>query len=172
MSTTIVSSHNVVVRLLSALVLAALAGSVPPVSSAVTRLDYTFKTRQGPTTSHPHPPPGGRGDTYDSSLVLKNAGIAQFGKGQHAPVGAMRFTYTIRQQCTSFAVKCVATADFETVTTLPGGTVVAGGKSISIASRNIRIPVIGGTGRYKGAKGTVTISPTSTQISTYRLTVP
>ena len=159
-------------RLLSALAVAALALTLTAASSAVTKLYYTFKTRQGPTTSHPHPPPGGRGDTYDSSLVLKNAGIAQLGKGRHAQVGAMRFTYTIRKQCASFAPTCVATADFETVTTLPGGTVVAGGKSISIASRNIRIPVLGGTGRYRGATGTVTISPTSTEISTYRLMVP
>ena len=160
------------IRVLSALAVGALAFSLTAASSAVTKLDYTFKTRQGPTTSHPHPPPGGRGDTYDSSLVLENAGIAQFGKGRHAQVGAMRFIYTIRRQCTSFAATCVATADFETVTTLPGGTVVAGGTAISIASRNIRIPVLGGTGRYKGATGAVTISPTSTEISTYRLTVP
>ena len=151
-------------RVLSALAVGALAFSLTAASSAVTKLDYTFKTRQGPTTSHPHPPPGGRGDTYDSSLVLENAGIAQFGKGRHAQVGAMRFIYTIRRQCTSFAATCVAT--------LPGGTVVAGGTAISIASRNIRIPVLGGTGRYKGATGAVTISPTSTEISTYRLTVP
>ena len=49
---------------------------------------------------------------------------------------------------------------------------LADGKAISIATPNIRIPVTGGTGRFRGARGSVTISPSSTAISTYRLTVP
>ncbi len=159
-------------RRLSALVCAVVA-SVSFAAGAVagSTLRFTVKTVQGPTAAHPHPPAGGVGDTYVSSLKLVNAGIAQLGKGARAKVGTMQFTYTIRKQCTSFTRTCVATADFNTVTTLPGGKVVANGKAISIANPTITIPVVGGTGHFAGARGTVTISPTSTKLSTYKLTL-
>jgi hypothetical protein len=154
--------------LLVALLAAALAQS----ASASRSLVFTVKTKQGPTVAHPHPPAGGVGDSYDSSLVLANGGIRQFGRAAHALVGTMQFTYTIRKQCTSFSPRCLATADFTTVTSLPGGTVNASGRSISIANPEIVIPVTGGTGRYKDAHGTVSISPTSEKLSTYRLRLP
>lgn len=156
-----------------ALPAAALAALVLlPLSNAATTVSYTFKTRRGPAVRHAHPPRGAVGDSYDSTLVLRNAGLAQLGAGRHARVGSMQLGYTIRRQCTAFAKKCVATADFDTVTRLPGGKVLAGGRSISIATPNIRIPVTGGTGRFDNARGWVTISPSSTRISTYVLTLP
>jgi hypothetical protein len=158
------------VRVVSVAALAALV--LVPLSAASTTVSYTFKTRQGPTVHRPHPPSGAVGDSYRQTLVLRNAGIAQLGAGGHAEVGSMELRYTIRKQCTSFAKRCVATADFETVTKLPGGDVLAAGRSISIATPNIRIPVTGGTGRFARARGWVTISPRSTRISTYRLTLP
>ncbi|HEY4348895.1 MAG TPA: hypothetical protein VGM80_15030, partial [Gaiellaceae bacterium] len=75
-------------------------------------------------------------------------------------------------QCTSFGRQCASTADFDTVTMLPGGTVIASGKAISISRPTITIPVVGGTGRYEGARGTITISPSSTKFSTFRLIIP
>ena len=129
------------------------------------------KTTQGPTVTQPHAPPGGVGDTFNSSLKLVIL-TAQLGKAAGSTLGTMHFQYTIRKQCTSFGKTCVATADFETVTMLPGGTVIANGKALSIAHPSITIPVVGGTGRYAGARGTVTISPSSTKTSTYKLTLP
>jgi hypothetical protein len=161
---------NGAVRALLPAAVAALVLS--PLSAASTKLTYVFKTRSGPTTTHAHAPKGPVGDTFASRLVLRNAGLAQLGAGRHATVGSMKLSYTIRKQCTAFTGHCVATADFTTVTTLPGGKVTADGKSISIAGTNIRIPVTGGTGRFAGARGSVTISPTSTKISTYELTLP
>jgi hypothetical protein len=161
---------NAWVKPLSAAAVAVLVFA--PLSAASARLSYTFKTRQGVIAHHAHPPGGGAGDTYESSLALRNAGIAQLGLGSHANAGSMKLGYTIRRQCRAFTKSCVATADFHTVTTLPGGTVLADGKAISIATPEIRIPVTGGTGRFRGARGLVTISPASTRISTYRLTVP
>jgi len=155
---------------LPAVALAALA--LIPLSGAATKVTYTFKTRQGTPSHHVHPPSGAIGDTYDSTLVLRNAGIAQLGAGRHARAGSMKLTYTIRRQCTAFSKRCVATADFATITTLPGGKVLAGGRSISIATPSIRIPVTGGTGRFAHVRGSVTISPSSTRISTYELTLP
>ena len=157
-----------------ALAVAALAALVLiPLSAASTKVTYTFKTRQSGATAHQaHPPSGAVADTYRSTLVLRNAGLAQLGAGRHAKVGSMELGYTIRKQCTAFSKRCVATADFDTTTTLPGGKVLAGGRSISIAAPNIRIPVTGGTGRFEHARGWVTISPSSTRISTYELTLP
>jgi hypothetical protein len=160
----------VAVRALAVAAFAALV--LIPLSTASKAVSYTFKTRQGPTVHHAHPPSGAVGDRYESRLVLRNAGIAQLGAGRHDKVGSMELGYTIRKQCTAFAKRCVATADFDTTTTLPGGKVLAGGRSISIATPNIRLPVTGGTGRFEHARGWVTISPSSTRISTYELELP
>ncbi|HEY4348821.1 MAG TPA: hypothetical protein VGM80_14650, partial [Gaiellaceae bacterium] len=73
---------------------AALAGLVAASGVAASPLVFTVKTRQGPTAVHPHPPLGGVGDSYVSSLRLVNAGIPLFGKGRHSTVGTMQFTYT------------------------------------------------------------------------------
>jgi len=150
----------------------ALGSLLVPTGFAGGVLTFTVKTRQGPTTAHPHPPSGGVGDSYASSLELLNRKVAQLGKPAHSPVGTMEFTYTIRKQCMSFEVTCVATADFATVSLLPGGTVLASGRSIPISDPTITIPVTGGTGRYAGATGTVTISPSSRKTSTYELMLP
>jgi hypothetical protein len=156
---------------LAVTVAAAVAAALAPVGLAGNALVITAKTTQGPTVTHPHAPPGGVGDTFDSSLKLVTL-TSQLGKAAGSTLGTMRFEYTIRKQCTSFTKTCVATADFETVTTLPGGTVTANGKALSIARPWITIPVVSGTGRYAGAHGTVTISPSSTKTSTYKLTLP
>ena len=84
----------------------------------------------------------------------------------------MRLSYTIRKAVLGFTTECVATADFATVTTLPGGTVLAGGNAISIATPEHQDPRDRGNRPLQGRRGRVTISPSSTQISTYRLTLP
>ena len=141
---------NGAMRLLLVAVLAAVAASS---ASASRSLVFTVKTKQGPTVAHAHPPAGGVGDSYDSSLALANAGLPQLGRPARASVGTMQFTYTIRKQCTSFSPKCVATADFTTVTTLPGGTVKAAGKSISIAQPGDRDPRHRRHGPLQGCAG-------------------
>jgi len=161
------------VRVLLAVAVSVAALLSAPLSEASAKLSYTFKTHQGPTAHLPHPPAGTVGDTFDSTLVLRNAGLAQLGAGRRAKVGSMRLSFTIRKACTGFTnAKCDARADIATVSTLPGGKVLAGGRSVSIVSASIRVPVTAGTGRYKGVRGWVTISPSSSQISTFELTVP
>jgi hypothetical protein len=165
--------ENGVVRMVLLVGLLAAVGAVLAAGARpATTLSFTVKTKQGPTSMHPHPPVGAVGDRFDSSLRLVNGPFPQLGRRAHAVVGRMAFTYTIRRQCTSFRRRCVATADFDTVTTLPGGTVIANGRGISIAHPMIDIPVVGGTGRYRGVRGSVAISPTSSKVSTYRLTLP
>jgi hypothetical protein len=162
-------------RLLGALVLAVLSGWVSlGGASAANPVVFNHKKTPGP------PPPASAtglhasevGETFVSSLALANAGSPQLGRGAWAQVGTMRFSYTIRRQCAAFGPLCDATADFATVSALPGGTLIAGGRAISIAYQTITIPVIGGTGRYAGARGTVTISPSSRKVSVYRLELP
>ena len=133
-------------------------------ATASPRLALTFKTRQGPAVHRPGPPSGPIGDTFESSLVLRNAGIAQLGGASHARIGSMDLSYTLRKQCTAFASTCVATADFATVTTLPGGSVLAGGRSISIAAPTIRIPVTGGTGRFAEQPGEAVVRPQGKEV--------
>ena len=160
-------------RLLTAAVCAVLAAALFAAGAVAERtLAFTLEETQGPTAAHPHPPAGEVGDTFVSSLALTNAAAPQLGKRPWASVGTMQFTYTIRHECASLGTRCVPTADFDTVTTLPGGTVVADGHALSIARPTITIPVVDGTGRYAGARGTVTISPTSTKVSRYKLTLP
>jgi hypothetical protein len=152
---------------------AALLVTVPAYGAeAGSTLTFSFKTRQGPTMVEAHPPSGEVGDTFESSLSLVNRKTRQFGLAPRAVAGAMRFSYTIRHQCAAFTPSCIATADFATVSTLPGGTLVANGSRISIAQPTITIPVVGGTGRYKEARGTISISPGSTKRSVFTLTLP
>jgi hypothetical protein len=164
--------ENGSVRAISTVALVvALGAFLGPAGLAGHSLTFTVGTRQGPTIAHPRPP-GGAGDWYASSLQLLNRTAAQLGKPAHSRVGMMEFTYTIRKQCPSLKGTCVATADFDTVSMLPGGTVLASGTSLSISATTITIPVTGGTGRYAGASGTVTISPSSRKLSTYQLELP
>ena len=101
-----------------------------------------------------------------------NRKAPQLGLAPHAVAGSMRLNYTIRHQCAAFTPSCTETADFATTSTLPGGTVVANGSRISIAQSTITIPVVGGTGRYKGVTGTISISPSSTKRSVFTLRLP
>ncbi len=117
----------------------------------------------------PHPPSGQAGDTFDSSLELVNRASAQLGLGAHDAVGWMRLSYTVRHQCASAAPSCIPRADFMTVSTLPGGTVIANGKGISTESSTITIPIVAGTGSYRGARGTLLLGPSW---STYALVLP
>jgi hypothetical protein len=161
------------VRAISTLTLAVVGGALlAPTGLAGRRVTFAVSTRQGPTVAHPHAPAGGAGDWYGSSLELLNRRLAQLGKPAHARVGTMEFRYTIRKQCAASDRTCIATADIDTVSVLPGGTVLASGKSIPISATTITIPVTGGTGRYAGAAGTVTISPSSRKLSTYALELP
>jgi hypothetical protein len=135
---------------------------------------YQLRTTQGPTSvtaaSHTPAVSGSEvGETFASTLTLRNGPSPQLGRAAWATVGTMRFSYRIHRQCSALGPLCAATADFQTVTSFPGGSLLASGQQISIASPTITIPVLGGTGIYAGARGTVTISPSELKIATYRL---
>jgi hypothetical protein len=167
---------NVGMRLVRRLVLAAAAAcALAAAASAATPLAFTLRTTQGPTSvaTAAHAASSSlAGEAYVSTLTLLNGATPQLGKRAWAQVGTMRFSYVMRKHCTSYGTVCDKTADFSTVSVLPGGTVLASGEAISIAHPTITIPVVGGTGRYAGASGTVTISPSSTKINVYKLQLP
>jgi len=149
-----------------------LAAAFATSGSGASTLVVTVNTLQGATTTHAHPPAGGTGDTSVSSLLFINGRKPAWGKGPLAPIGSMTFTYTIRSQCTSFGSTCTSTADIASVSKLPDGTITASGKRVSISSPTIKLTVTNGTRRYAGARGTLTMGPSSTKTNIYRLTLP
>ena len=103
------------------------------------------------------------GDTIASTDRLVNA-KAQFGLRSGAAIGSDRgrFTYTSTHSAT-----------YAGEATLPGGTVTLRGAVLVRADGRLMIPVVGGSGRYRGATGFVTIGPGKKRVlNTYDLNVP
>lgn len=115
--------------------------------------------------NHDLPPKGpSKGDTVFYKDDLVNA-AAQFGKKVGAKVGADQGTMTFTGK---------ASAVFKGFATLPGGTVTLDGRvGAAPDGKSIVIPVTGGTGRYKGARGFVLVGPGKLRsLNTYALTFP
>ena len=87
-------------------------------------------------------------------------------------MGRMSFTWgPLHGVCSSSAAGCNGTTNIFTVTSLPGGTISAGGNNVSL-SKGIVVPVTGGTGIFKGVKGTIQIAPASVAEDVFNLTLP
>src|SRR5213080_1764647 len=88
-------------------------------------------------------------DTVDSRDRLLNA-TRQFGLRTGARIGSDhgRFTYTSTHS-----------ASYTGEASLPGGTVTVRGVVLVRADGRLMIPVVGGSGKYKGATGFLTIGP-------------
>ena len=104
------------------------------------------------------------GDKVFTTSRLQNA-VAQLGRPKGAVVGSDRATLTIRG---SDSVLVDGSA------TLRGGTIRFHG--LITSANTTRIPVVGGTGRFAGARGTVTTAALSRNglraSNVYRLTLP
>ncbi len=103
----------------------------------------------------------GIGDTIWSTSILSNA-VAQFGRAKGATVGidAGRATHLGTKS-----------EQVDVVATLPGGTIHIKGRSRRAGATGV-LPVVGGTGLYAGAHGTLSVrdipgGPRSTNV--YRL---
>jgi hypothetical protein len=102
------------------------------------------------------------GDTETSTSRLVNA-RAQFGKPNGAAVGSDRGTVTYTGP---------HSARMKAVTKLPGGTLVVSGPIESLGGNTVSIAVVGGTGIFAGAQGSLTILPPTsakTAVNVYRL---
>jgi hypothetical protein len=97
------------------------------------------------------------GDSVFSTSRLRNA-VAQFGRARGAIVGSDRGTARLVS---------ATRATVDGVASLPGGTLHFRGRLRST------IPVVGGTGRFAGARGTLRVTATSrrdTALNVYTLT--
>ena len=105
----------------------------------------------------------GKGDTVADRDRLLNA-APQFGKRKGAAVGTDSTTTTFTS---------THTAVISGTVTLPGGTLTIRGELIGLTKGGLVAPVVGGTGRYAKATGTVTVGPgTDHVLNTYRLVIP
>ena len=133
----------------------------------------TFKVRliQEATYRHPHPPAGDPGDTFSTTLRLFAIGNV-LGFPNNTPMGTMAFTWgPLNGSCSSNAAACNGTTTILTTTKLPGGTITANGKNISL-SNGIILPIQSGTGVFKGVKGKVFVAPGGNHVDIFKLVMP
>jgi hypothetical protein len=104
-----------------------------------------------------------KGDVYSTKDALRNQ-VAQLGRAKGAIVGHDSVRGTLLSPH-------VASVTVRTV--LPGGTVRARG-TVTASQKRLQIRVVGGTGRFAGARGLVVERVLSSvrAIDTYRLQLP
>jgi hypothetical protein len=108
------------------------------------------------------PPKGtSKGDTIQQRNRLLNTS-ARFGRPKGAVVGSDHGTMTFTS---------AHAASYSGVVVLPGGTVKLKGTVVSLAGNMLVIPVVGGTGRFAHAHGSLLVgSGGKRTLNTYRLT--
>jgi hypothetical protein len=139
-------------------------------SKKASKMNITLKIIQGVTVRHPHPPAGDAGDVFSVELTLltiKN----DFDAAPNTRVGNMSFSYLLHGSCSVAGNGCKGTVDIETMTKLPGGTITAIAKATPIKQPFV-VAIKSGTGRFKGAKGTVVIAPDGAARNVYNITLP
>jgi hypothetical protein len=151
----------------------ALAASLAATSQGAKSGPLSFQVTlvQEATIRHPHPPAGDAGDTFSTTLKLNAVGTV-LGFPNGTPMGTMAFTWgPLNGSCSTNAAQCNGTTNILTVTKLPGGTITANGVNLSLA-KGIILPVQGGTGIFKGVKGTVIVAPGGNHIDVFKLIMP
>jgi hypothetical protein len=111
---------------------------------------YSDRAPKGPST----------GDVFRGRFRLFNV-VPQFGRKAGAAVGTEHSTLTFTSS---------TSATIGGVVALPGGTLVYRGAG-RIGS-STPIPVVGGTGRFARARGTLVVGNGTSPLNTYRLTLP
>ena len=116
-----------------------------------------------------HAPKGypNKGDVVRETSTLRNA-VAQFDRPKGAIVGSDVWITTI-------VIPPFGTADVKAATTVPGGTIRAVG-TVTATQMTGTFRVVGGTGKYAGARGTLSlrnINPSGSRaVIVYRLQLP
>jgi hypothetical protein len=111
---------------------------------------YSDRTPKGPS----------KGDVFRGRFRLLNV-VPQFGQKAGARVGTEHSTLTFRTS---------TTASISGVVSLPGGTLTYRGTG-RIGS-SAPIPVVSGTRRFAGARGSLVVGNGTSPLNTYRLTLP
>ena len=151
-----------IARVVAAGGLAILALSFPLQASAARTMVIRLTSVTTSVKPHDVAPTGvSKGDNYLATSRLLNR-VPQFGKPKGAVVGTDRGTLTILTKTTGKSAG---------VAKLPGGTIRFQGSGRLGTSSTI--PVVGGTGDFKGAHGTLLVNQLgNTTYNTYRLTLP
>ena len=133
-------------------------------------LTFSVSLIQEATYRHVHPP-GHANDTFSTMLKLNAIGtVLGFPNGTR--MGTMAFNWgPLNGSCSSSSAFCSGTTNIQTVTTLPGGTITAGSQHVSVGN-GITVPVEGGTGIFKGVKGTVYVAPGGDHVDIFKLQMP
>jgi hypothetical protein len=108
-----------------------------------------------------------RGTSAGDKVIQRNRlvnTVRQFGKPRGTHVGSDQGTVTWTSPHTE---------RYEGTATLPGGTLRVRGDVRLILGGGIRIPVVGGTGRYRSATGMLYVSEGEQRtLNVYRITLP
>jgi hypothetical protein len=131
----------------------------------------TFRIFQTATIRTPGPPAGDAGDVFTTTLILYNT-ADQVGRKTGANVGNMKFSYTLQGACSTSGSGCKGTADITTVSKLPGGTITASSPKVPLSKTPYVVTVTGGTGSWKGVKGTIQVAPAGDALNIYKLVLP
>jgi hypothetical protein len=115
------------------------------------------------TKSHDKPPKGtSQGDRVEFTDRLLNT-VPQFGKATNAQVGTDKGTMTFTG---------AHTARLDGEANLPGGKILFAGEVTVLPDDSITVPVVGGTGKYENASGTLLVGAGSKRApNTYRLVI-
>jgi hypothetical protein len=126
----------------------------------------TIKVTSVTIALHRHdvrPKGASKGDTVVDHDRLLNA-VAQFGKKKGAPVGADNTTTTFTGP---------HSATIKGTVTLPGGTLTLGGELVGLSNGDLAVQVVGGTGKYADARGSLVVGTGRNRVlNTYRLVLP
>jgi hypothetical protein len=153
----------VVRRLLLLLALGTLAAA--PAAQGAKSVTLTFTSYTTITKTHDNPPRGkpNAGDKieFKDLLVAADTRLGKKGKAVGYDAGIVVYTSSTGQR-------------IEGVTTFPGfGTVTFAGEMKSLKDGTVHVPVIKGTGSFKGATGTLIIGQGQQKApNTYVLTLP
>jgi hypothetical protein len=139
-------------------------------TSKPSNLSITLRIIQGVTVRHPRPPEGDAGDRFSVDLTLFTI-KDDLDAAPNTRVGNMNFSYILHGSCNAAGTGCKGTVDIDTITKLPGGTITAVSKGTRIQQPFV-VVIKSGTGRYKGAKGTVVIAPDGAARNVYNIKLP
>jgi hypothetical protein len=148
------------VRLLAAAALAAALTAVPA-GAARTRTISVLSVTVSLVDHDTGPKGASAGDTVLYRDRLLNA-VPQFGRKKGAAVGSDhgKLTFTSAR-----------TATFDGTAVLPGGTLKLSGTVYTTTAGALVVPVVGGTGDFANARGTLTVGTAKGRVpNTYRLT--
>jgi len=161
-----------VVRRLALFLAALLAVSIAlvPVASSQTgdkKMTITILSRTQVAIPHDLAPKGreNKGDWITYKALLLTVGPLFGKKHKNQPVGFEAGTQTYTN---------ATDARVRGKTTFPGqGTIQYRGKMKELRNGTISVPIVGGTGKFAGAKGVLLIGQGEVQsVNTYRLTIP